>query len=88
MDSIMTSVIVALITGGCSILGVVIASMSNNKTIENKLSTAQAVTDTKLDILTEEVRKHNNFAEKIPKMEQQIDNLNHEVRDIKQIINK
>ena len=88
MDSMLTSIVVALITGACSLIGVVIASMSNNKTIENKLATAQAVTDTKLDNLTEEVKKHNNFAEKIPKIEQQIDNLNHEVRDIKQSINK
>ena len=51
----MNEIIVALITGGITLLGVLI---SNGK--------AQAVTDTKLEELTREVREHNGFAQKIP----------------------
>ena len=50
--------------------------------LEAKLDKAQAVTDTKLDNLTEEVRKHNNFAQKIPVLEEQIKAANHRIDDL------
>ena len=58
----MDGIIAALITGGLSLAGVIISNISSNRKIENKLTTAQAVTDCKIDELTREVREHNNFA--------------------------
>ena len=67
----MSEIIVALITGGVTLLGVLI---SNGK--------AQAVTDTKLEELTREVREHNNFAKRVPVMEEQIKVINHRIQDL------
>ena len=61
----MESIIVALITGGMALVGVVITNISSNRKIEQQLVTAQAVTDAKIENLTEEVRKHNSFADRI-----------------------
>ena len=67
----MNEIIVALITGGVTLLGVLI---SNGK--------AQAVTDTKLEELTREVREHNNFARRVPVLEEQIKVINHRIDDL------
>ena len=67
----MHEIIVALITGGITLLGVLI---SNGK--------AQAVTDTKLEELTREVREHNGFAQKIHLMQEQIKVINHRIDDL------
>ena len=67
----MNEIIVALITGGVTLVGVLI---SNQK--------AQAVTDTKLEELTREVREHNGFAQKIPVMQEQIKVINHRIEDL------
>lgn len=67
----MNEIIVALITGGVTLLGVLI---SNGK--------AQAVTDTKLEELTREVREHNNFAKRVPVLEEQIKEANHRIQDL------
>ena len=70
----MSEIIVALITGGITLLGVLI---SNGK--------AQAVTDTKLEELTREVREHNGFAQKIPVMQEQIKVINHRIDDLEEL---
>ena len=70
----MNEIIVALITGGITLVGVLI---SNQK--------AQAVTDTKLEELTREVREHNGFAQKIPVMQEQIKVINHRIEDLEQL---
>lgn len=75
----MEGIIVACITGVLSLLGVIFTNMFSNRAIENKLTTAQAVTDTKIDMLTEEVKKHNNFAARMPVVEQQISEINRRV---------
>lgn len=69
----MTQIIPALITGGLALVGVIITNMMSNKKIENQLTTNQAVTDTKLDILTEEVKKHNTFGDRITKLETKVE---------------
>lgn len=66
-----TEIIVAAISGGITLLGVLI---SNSK--------SQAVMDTKIEELTREVRKHNNFAERIPVMQEQIKVANHRIEDL------
>ena len=73
----MEGIIAALITGGVTLLGVLV---SNGK--------AQAVTDTKLNDLTREVREHNNFAKRMPVVEEQIKVINHRIEDIKDEIKR
>ena len=68
----METIIAAAITGGLALLGVIITSIQSNKKIEQKLQTDQAVTDCKLEELTREVREHNNFAKRMPVVEEQI----------------
>lgn len=67
----MESIIVAMITGGLTLLGVII---SNSK--------SQAVTETKLAELTREVREHNNFARRMPVLEEQMKVANHRIQDL------
>ena len=69
----MESIVTALITGGITLLGVLIA---NGK--------SQAVTETKLDELTREVRDHNNFARRMPVVEEQIKVINHRIEDLEE----
>lgn len=69
----LNEIIVALITGGVTLVGVLI---SNQK--------AQAVTDTRLDELTREVREHNNFAKRMPVVEEQIKVINHRIQDLEE----
>lgn len=79
----MESIIVAFITGGLALVGVIITNISSNKAVESSLKTAQAVTDTKIENLTEEVRKHNNFAMKIPILETKIGQLEKEIYELR-----
>ena len=67
----MESVIAALITGAITLIGVMIAN-----------SRSQAVTDTKLEELTREVREHNNFARRVPILEEQMKVANHGIADL------
>lgn len=76
------AIIVALITGGLSLLGVIITSRQTSKGMESKLEKQQAVTDTKLEELTREVREHNNFARRVPVLEEQIKVVNHRIADL------
>ena len=76
------SVIVALVTAGAAILSNVILSNRNSREIDHKLETHQAVTDTKLEELTREVREHNNFARRMPVIEEQIKVANHRIEDL------
>lgn len=68
----MQAIIVAMITGGLSLIGVIISNISSNKKIESNLDKQQAVFDTKLEELTREVREHNNFAKRMPVVEEKI----------------
>ena len=69
----MNEIIVALITGGVTLAGVL---LSNQK--------AQAVTETKIEELTREVREHNNFAKRMPVVEEQIKVINHRIEDLEE----
>ena len=71
----MEYIITALITGGLSLVGVIITNVTSSKKIEAQLMTAQAVTDTKIETLTEEVRKHNTFADRITALEVKVNAL-------------
>ena len=76
------SVIVALVTAGAAILSNVILSNKNSREIDYKLETHQAVTDTKLEELTREVWEHNNFARRMPVLEEKIAVANHRIDDL------
>jgi len=76
------SIIVALITGGLSLVGVVITCLATAKKSEKSAAVAQAITDTKLDDLTREVRLHNGFAQRMPVVEEQIKVINHRIEDL------
>lgn len=71
----MIEIITALIVGGLSLVGVIITSQQSSKKIEQQLSVAQAVTDTKIENLTEEVRKHNTFADRITRLEVEVETI-------------
>lgn len=70
----MENIVVALITGAITLFGVLIA---NGK--------AQAVTETKIEELTREVREHNNFAKRVPVLEEQIKVANHRIDDLEKL---
>lgn len=78
----MAGVISAAITGVLSLIGVVLTVIGGNRKIEHKLETSQAVTDCKIDELTREVREHNNFARRMPVVEEQIKVINHRLEDL------
>nr|DAH62013.1 MAG TPA: hypothetical protein [Caudoviricetes sp.]DAQ90134.1 MAG TPA: hypothetical protein [Caudoviricetes sp.]DAZ59802.1 MAG TPA: hypothetical protein [Caudoviricetes sp.] len=71
MGNIIAAIITAVVTGGITLLGVILA---NNK--------AQAVTEVKIEELTREVRKHNGFAERIPVIDEKIKVINHRIEDL------
>ena len=77
------SIVVALITGGLSLLGVIISNNRSARDIDCKLDKAQAVTEAKLEELTREVREHNGFATRVPVMEEQINVIHHQIDDLK-----
>lgn len=68
-----SEIIVALLSGGVTLIGVLIAN-----------SKAQAVTETRLDELTREVREHNNFARRVPVLEEKIEVANHRIDDLEE----
>lgn len=78
----MEGIIAAIITGGLALVGVIITNISGNRSVQSKLEKNQAVTDTKIEELTREVRLHNGFAEKIPVIQEQIKVINHRISDL------
>lgn len=82
----MDAIIAALIAGGCSVVGVIITTLTTSRRTEQRMATAQAVTDTKIEELTREVRVHNNFAQRVPVLEEQIKVANHRISDLEEAI--
>ena len=80
----MESIISALVAGGLTLIGTVLTVSSGQKKTEQKLQTAQAVTDCKIDELTREVRLHNNFAQRVPVIEEQVKVINHRIADLEE----
>lgn len=68
-------IVIAIITGVLTLIGTIITVIIGNNKSLAAMDKNQAVTDTKLDALTEEVKSHNNFAQRIPVIENQIQNL-------------
>ena len=78
------AIAVALITGGLSLAGVVVTCIATSKKQEKTAAVAQAVTDTKIEELTREVRLHNGFAQRMPVVEEQIKVINHRIGDLEE----
>lgn len=76
------TIIVAIITGGLSLIGVIVSNNRTAQSMDAKLEKQQAVTETKLEELTREVRAHNNFAQRVPVLEEQIKVVNHRIADL------
>lgn len=72
-------IVIAIITGVLTLIGTIITVIIGNNKSLAAMDKNQAVTDTKLDALTEEVKRHNNFAQRIPVIENQIQNLDSRV---------
>lgn len=91
----MQTIIAAAITGGISLVGVIITSIvtvtvNSRKTekvsadVTKALEISQAVTDTKIEELTREVRAHNNFAQRVPVLEEKMTVANHRIDDLEE----
>ena len=75
----------AVVVGALSLIGVMITNSRSNNRMQNDIKTAQAVTEEKISELTREVRMHNDFARRIPVIEEQIRVANHRVADLEQL---
>ena len=84
----MNEIIVALITGGLALLGTIISGRNTvdkvNRTMMQNISTSQAVTDTKIEELTREVREHNHFARRVPVLEEKMKVADHRISDLEE----
>lgn len=78
----MEGIIIAVITAAGSIAAVVITSAASNRKLQQQLEVSQAVTNTKIENLTQEVRKHNDFSTRIPVLEEQMRVANHRIDDL------
>lgn len=76
------AIIVALITGAAAIISNIILNRKNSTVVSDQIKTRQAVTDAKLDELTREVRLHNNFAQRVPVIEEQIKVANNRIKNL------
>ena len=76
------AILVALISGGLALTGTIISGQITARKNETAMKVAQAVTDTKIEELTREVRAHNNFARRMPVVEEQIKGIHHRLSDL------
>lgn len=84
MEAALIAAGASIIVGVFSLCGVIITVTQSNKKIEHQLETTQAVTNCKIEELTREVREHNNFARRMPVVEEQIKVINHRLADLEQ----
>lgn len=78
----MTQIIISVITGLLTLAGVCVTAWASGRRTQTRMETAQAVTDTKIEELTREVREHNNFAKRVPVLEEQMKIANHRIDDL------
>ena len=78
----MENIIVSVVTGVCSIIAVIFATAQSSGKLQKQLEISQAVMNAKLESLTNEVRAHNEFARRMPVVEEQIKVANHRIDDL------
>ena len=76
------AIVAALITGGLALAGTIITGNRTARELDHKLDKKQAVTDAKLEELTREVREHNNFARRMPVLEEKMKVANHRIENL------
>ena len=79
------TVLAAIITGAATLAGVLISNSRQARDMESRLERAQAVTDTKLEALTREVRMHNELARRVPVLEEQLHSMSHRLKDVEHL---
>ena len=72
MDETFVSILCTIISSGCVLIGVLVSNKNSTDKMQQDLKTEQAVTNTKIEELTREVREHNNFARRVPVLEEQV----------------
>ena len=77
-----TAIVVSIISGVFTLAGTIISVIVGFSKASQKAAIQQAITDTKLEELTREVRRHNNFAERLPVLEEQLRVANHRIADL------
>lgn len=82
MDSTTAAILAAIITGGLSLIGVILSNRAASSRMQTQLEKQQAITDTKLDELTREVQRHNSFAERVPVLEEKVKVANNRISDL------
>ena len=75
-------IIIAIITGGLTLIGVIISNLASARKTQATIETKIEVQNTKIDELTREVRLHNNFAQRVPILEEQMKVANHRIVDL------
>lgn len=80
----MTEILAAVITGILALMGTVITNLLTARKTDYSIRTSQAITDTKLEALTREVREHNSFARRIPVLEEQARSMERRLRNLEQ----
>lgn len=76
------AVLVAIITGGISLIGTVLTVLVTSKKTDKQMEISQAVMNEKIETLTREVREHNNFAQRVPVLEEKVKVANHRLNDL------
>ena len=79
------TIIVAVITGVLTLAGTIITVKGGNKDIQNELDKHNAVQDERITELTREVRKHNEFAERIPKLEAKVETMEKTISKLQEV---
>ncbi len=79
----MTEILCAIIAGGLALIGTIVSNKSTENKIQKQLEIKQAVTDTKIEELTREVREHNNFAKRMPVVENEIKHIESDITTLK-----
>ena len=78
------AILVAFITGGMALLGTIITIIATNRKTQEAMKTSQAIMNYKIEQLREEVKKHNDFASRMPVVEEKIKVINHRIEDLEE----
>lgn len=79
----MEGILAAAITGILALIGVIVSNHTANEKIVEALNTSQAVTNEKIDALEKKVEKHNQVVERVYRLEGQMEEVRHDIRDMK-----
>lgn len=84
MTEVIITAVATVTVGALSLIGVIVTNNRSNNKMQNDMKTAHAVMDERISELTREVRMHNNFAQRIPVIEEQIKVTNHRLSDLEE----